>query len=99
MSLIPKPPLNEGNRYRFLLAFETMWSNGVFGTYFFVVLRNLAVHLPRAGLTPDWYYTLDLFLKYGYLLWFLGYFFVVTLQLQEQARAFEKAARARKSIE
>ena len=61
--------------------FQKLWVAGAQGVFFTILLRSLAVHLQQVSLTPNWLYTLDLFTRYGYLLWLLIYFFMSNLRI------------------
>jgi len=61
--------------------FQKMWVAGTLGVYFTTLLRTLPVHLHQISSTPDWVYTFDLFIRYGYLIWFLVYFFMSNLRI------------------
>jgi len=60
-------------------AFQRFWVAGTLGAFFAALARNLPVHLGQISLTPNWLYTFDLWLRYGYLLWLITYFFVSNL--------------------
>jgi hypothetical protein len=60
-----------------------MWVAGTLGVFFTTVLRSVPVHLRQTSLTPDWPYTLDLFTRYGYLLWLLIYFFMSNFRIDQ----------------
>ena len=64
-------------------AIQKMWVAGTLGVFFTTVLRNVPVHVRQASLTPDWPYTLDLFTRYGYLLWLLVYFFMSNFRIDQ----------------
>ena len=60
---------------------QKMWVAGTLGAYFTTLLRTLPVYLHQISSTPDWVYTFDLFIRYGYLAWFLIYFFMSNLRI------------------
>src|SRR5689334_23022789 len=64
-------------------AVQRMWVAGTLGVFFTTVLRNLPVHLHQVSSTPNWIYTLDLFGRYGYLLWLLVYFFISNFRIDQ----------------
>jgi len=62
-------------------AFRYMWVAGALGAYFIAVIRKLltdffGVPAPLTGLPIG-----DVLVRYGYVLWFLTYFFVTNLRL------------------
>ncbi len=61
-------------------AFRSMWVAGTAGAFFTALTRNLPLHFQERSLSPDFLYTLDRFLRYGYLLWLLTYFFTSNLE-------------------
>jgi len=61
-------------------AFRSMWVAGTAGAFFTALTRNLPLHFQERSLSPDVLYTLDRFLRYGYLLWLLTYFFTSNLE-------------------
>ena len=60
-------------------AFQTMWVAGTLGAFFTALTRNVPLSFKQFSRNPDVGYTLDQILRYGYLLWFLAYFFVSNL--------------------
>ena len=56
-----------------------MWVAGTLGAYFTALARNLPLHAQQWSWPPDIPYTLDLFIRYGYVAWLLTYFFVSNL--------------------
>jgi hypothetical protein len=83
---MPLPEIKEPQRQQAWAAFQVMFCGGVAGTVFFLLLRNLAIHFLQRSLQPDWFYTANLFLRYGYLIWFVAYFFIANLQIQTEGR-------------
>ena len=60
-----------------------MWVAGTLGVFFTKLLRSFAVHIQQTSLTPNWPYTLELFIRYGYLLLLLIYFFMSNLRIDQ----------------
>jgi len=60
-----------------------MWVAGTLGIFFTTLLRSIAIHIQQSSLSPNWFYTLDLFVRYGYLLWLLVYFFMSNLRIDQ----------------
>ena len=60
-----------------------MWVAGTLGVFFTTVVRSIPVHIRQTSLTPDWPYTLDLFTRYGYLVWLLVYFFMSNFRIDQ----------------
>jgi hypothetical protein len=56
--------------------FQTLWVAGTTGAYFAALASNLPVLVKEASRSPDFAYTVDRLLRYGYLLWLLVYFFM-----------------------
>jgi hypothetical protein len=56
--------------------FQTLWVAGTTGAYFAALASNLPVAIKEASRSPDFAYTVDRLLRYGYLLWLLVYFFM-----------------------
>jgi hypothetical protein len=61
-------------------AFQSMWIAGTTGAFFTALTRNLPDHVRGLRQSPDLLNALDLFLRYGYLLWLLAYFFTSNLR-------------------
>lgn len=57
-------------------AFRDMWVAGTLGAYFTALARNVPLHIQEIYFPPDWPYTFDVAIRYGYSIWFLAYFFV-----------------------
>jgi len=66
-----------------------MWVAGTLGVFFTAAVRSIPVHIRQTSMTPDWPYTLDLFTRYGYLLWLLVYFFMSNLRIDQSEKANE----------
>ena len=56
-----------------------MWVAGTLGAFFTALARNLPLHLQERGWPPDIAHTLDLIIRYGYVVWLLAYFFISNL--------------------
>jgi hypothetical protein len=69
-------------------AFRAMWFCGTVGAFFAALTRSLPLHFLEASWPPDWFYTFDRLLRYGYLIWFLWYFIVsnINSQLETEPR-------------
>jgi len=59
-----------------------MWVAGTLAVFFNTLLRSIAVHVQQASLAPNWSYTVELFIRYGYLLALLVYFFMSNLRFE-----------------
>ena len=73
-----KPPLDGDRRKKFRVAFQDLWVPSALGTLLFVLARSISAE-SRAW-PPDPVYTLDRFVRYGYLLWLTSYFFVAGVE-------------------
>ena len=62
---------------------QRMWVAGTLGVFFTTLLRSIAVHIQQASLTPNFSYTLELFIRYGYLSLLLIYFFMSNLRIDQ----------------
>jgi len=75
------PAKHEGNRGQSKKAFQQLWVAGTLGVFFTSLARNLPVHLSHAATAAyDPKYTLDILVRYAYLIWLLGYFFMSALR-------------------
>jgi len=74
------PPKNSEKRQAINKAFQELWVAGTMGAFFTAFARNLPGHFREFMWPPDWPYTIDRFTRYGYLLWFLAYFFISNFQ-------------------
>ncbi|WP_316366531.1 hypothetical protein [Candidatus Thiodiazotropha sp. CDECU1] len=76
--LVRDKPESSNNRDKARLAFQSMWVAGTLGAFFVALLSNLSKHIPETAWPKDVdaLYTMQLILSYGYLLWFLTYFFI-----------------------
>lgn len=69
-------PLRPTGDPQFTGVFVRMWIAGTMGAYFTFLFRNLALDLPTFSIRDaDCSYTLAVWIRYIYLLWFLVYFF------------------------
>lgn len=64
-------------------AFRQMWVGGTLGVYFTAVVRKLLTDVFGVP-APAASHTGDLVIRYGYVLWFLFYFFVSNLRLNKE---------------
>lgn len=81
----PKTPPQRASAKQKMLAqraFQKLWVAGTMGAFFTAFARNLPTHLSQLGWPIDLNYTLDIFLRYAYLLWLLSYFFVSNLKFE-----------------
>ena len=65
-------------------ALQRLWVAGTMGAFFTAFARNLPGHLGQIGWPIDVGYTLNIYLRYGYLLWLLLYFFASNLRVQSR---------------
>jgi hypothetical protein len=79
-----RPPKNDKKRTAFAKGFQKLWVAGTMGAFFTALVRNLPVHLKQRAWPCDWNYTIDLFVRYGYLLWLLAYFLVSTVGIDDE---------------
>lgn len=79
-----RPPNNGKKRTVFAKGFQKLWVAGTMGAFFTALARNLPVHLKQFAWPCDWNYTLDLFVRYGYLLWLLFYFLVSNIRIDDE---------------
>jgi len=70
------PERNAERRTAFAKALERLLLVSTSGAFFFALARSIPVHAQELTWPPNWIYTLDLFLRYLCLVWFLAYFFV-----------------------
>ncbi len=68
------------NRVQSKKAFQQLWVAGTLGVFFTSLARNLPVHLSQMTAAYDTRYTLDVLVRYVYLIWLLGYFFMSALR-------------------
>jgi len=74
------PVQNKTRREAAKKALQQLWVAGTVGAFFSALARNLPIHLSQTSLAEfDLIYTLTVFLKYGYVIWLLGYFFYSAL--------------------
>jgi hypothetical protein len=78
------PPKSDKKRKAFAKGFQKLWVAGTMGAFFTALVRNLPVHLKQFAWPCDWNYTIDLFVRYGYLLWLLTYFLVSTVGIDDE---------------
>jgi hypothetical protein len=78
-------------------AFQTVWVAGTVGAYFSALTRSLPVHFRERTLTPDWPYTIDRFLRYGYVVWLLAYF--ITSNVLNQREPNPQATRPKRQFD
>lgn len=64
-------------------AFRRFLVAGTAGAFLSILFRNLPRDLRGTSLSPDWPYTVDLFVRYGYLIWMLLYFFMSANNAEE----------------
>jgi hypothetical protein len=62
-------------------AFRQMWVGGALGVYFSAVARNLLTDVFGQAGGLDQPHRIDVIIRYGYVLWFLAYFFVTNLRI------------------
>jgi len=74
------PARHEVNRRQSKKAFQQLWVAGTIGVFFTSLARNLPVHLGQMTAAYDAKHTLDLLVRYAYLIWLLGYFFMSALR-------------------
>jgi hypothetical protein len=77
---LQQPVKHDENRKLSKRAFQHLWVAGTLGAFFTALARNLPVHLSQMTAAYDLKYTLDVFVRYAYLIWLLGYFFMSALQ-------------------
>ncbi|SRR6266404_1281012 len=79
-----KPALTEPQRSTLKNAFRKLWVAGTLGAFFTALARNIPTHVREfTGTLPLADSILDRSLRYGYLLWFLIYFFVSNLHIDD----------------
>ncbi|MGA8086270.1 MAG: hypothetical protein WCA10_03125 [Terracidiphilus sp.] len=74
------PTKNSDQRLTLYKAIQKLWVAGTMGAFFTAFARNLPGHLREFSLHPNWAYSIDLFVRYLYLSWFLMYFFISNLE-------------------
>jgi hypothetical protein len=79
-----RPRKNDKKRTAFAKGFQKLWVAGTMGAFFTALARNLPVHLKQFAWPCDWNYTIDLFVRYGYLLWLLFYFLVSNIRIDDE---------------
>jgi hypothetical protein len=60
---------------------------GALGTLLFVIARNISVDVPSRAWPPDWAFTVDRFVRYGYLLWLTVYFLIAGVENKQSVNA------------
>jgi len=79
-----KPPLDGSKRNQFKNAFRRLWVAGTLGAFFAALANNIPTHVRQlTGSLPITDSIFDRSLRYGYLLWFLVYFFVSNLHIDD----------------
>jgi hypothetical protein len=70
-----------------LRGFQALWVAGTMGALFTAFARSLPIYLDHLTHSPfDLSYTLDVSLRFGYLLWLLAYFVASNLRVQFDLR-------------
>jgi hypothetical protein len=62
---------------------QRLWVAGTVGAFFAAAFSSIPVHINLISSKPDWLYTLDLSIRYGYLLWLLVYFFMSNIRIDQ----------------
>jgi len=62
-------------------AFQKLWVAGTLGAFFSALAKTLPGHLSEMTFQPNWLYTADVFIRYGYLSWSVTYFFTTHLRI------------------
>jgi len=70
-------------------AFRQMWIAGTVGGFFAALMRSVPLDLKDWSGPADYLYTFDLFIRYGYLLWLIGYFFVSNHLVDNKPERFD----------
>jgi hypothetical protein len=65
--------------------FQRFWVAGTVGGFLATLMRSIPLDLRQLAYPPDWLYTADLLMRYGYLAWFIGYFFSSNLRTKAEA--------------
>ena len=60
-------------------SFQNLWVAGTLGAFFAAFATNIPIHIQQISWPANWEYTLELIVRYCYLLWFFLYFFVSNL--------------------
>ena len=81
---VTQPTESPNNRDKARLAFQKLWVAGTLGAFFIAVAKNLPIHMAQFSLDMDFAYTMEVFLKYIYLLWFLCYFFISNVRNEHE---------------
>ncbi len=72
------------------IALENLFMVGAVGAFFAALANDIPVDVQSlhiaTGRPVDWTYTLDRGIRYAYLLWFLGYFFVSDFRRVEEEK-------------
>ena len=76
---------NGGERLR--RSFQTLWVGGTLGAFFGAIAVTIPDTYRKAGYPVSYDATLDLTLRYGYMIWLLAYFFVSNLLNEDDCRA------------
>ncbi|HTP69289.1 MAG TPA: hypothetical protein VMJ35_10335 [Dongiaceae bacterium] len=79
---IEKPAANTKRRRDMVKAIRKLWVAGALGAFFTALSRNLPVDLPWPLPAFDWTHLARQLLRYGYLLWLLGYFLVSSVSVE-----------------
>jgi hypothetical protein len=80
-------PLKQTRDPDFTGVFVRMWIAGTMGAYFTFLFRNLALDLPTFSIHDfDCSYTLVVWIRYAYLLWFLAYFFASNVRYERNKK-------------
>src|ERR1043166_9163795 len=84
------------------VAFQKLWAAGTMGAFFGALVKNLPLHLSQNKLlddpAADPTYTAELFIRYGYIMLFLGYFFMTTWKNEWEADKKEDGVPGRRDL-
>jgi hypothetical protein len=79
-----KPKENTPKRKTYKREFQRLWIAGTLGAFFTALARNLPVDLKEVSWPFQTDHTIDRFVRYGYLLWLLTYFFSSSVENQSR---------------
>jgi hypothetical protein len=79
------PTWTTGKEEKAWKAFVRFWVAGTVGGFLATLMRSVPLDFEHRAWPPDWAYTLDLFIRYGYLVWLMAYFFFSNLRDDDKA--------------
>lgn len=70
----------------FKQSFQELWVAGTQGAFFAAFAKNLPMDIHQFYKDPDPFFAVDRLVRYGYLFWFLAYFFISNFNNKKQSK-------------